>query len=264
MTPSLTPRQVLALYDRYERRYAAPAGVRVEATPHVVRHVGRQDRASWVVWSDLAGADADAVIRGEQAYFGLLGRGFEWKHFDHDLPDDLPARLTAAGFGAEPPEALLALDLQDPPEWLDAPSTVDVREVGRAGLDDLATVLRAVWPEVAEAVLADAAESAADDADGTRLCVAYLDGRPVGAGRSEATPGSPFVGLYAGATLPAYRGRGVYRAMVAARGRLAREHGARFLTVDAGPMSAPILRRLGFVHLTTTTPRPWPAPRPVP
>jgi GNAT superfamily N-acetyltransferase len=55
-------------------------------------------------------------------------------------------------------------------------------------------------------------------------------------------------------TLPEYRGRGLYRATVARRAELAREAGYRWLYVDALPTSRPILERLGFVTLTTTTP----------
>ncbi|MBI0320141.1 GNAT family N-acetyltransferase, partial [Streptomyces javensis] len=47
---------------------------------------------------------------------------------------------------------------------------------------------------------------------------------------------------------------GVYRALVAFRARIAADRGCRYLQVDASGMSRPILRRLGFVPLTTTTP----------
>jgi Acetyltransferase (GNAT) family. len=55
-------------------------------------------------------------------------------------------------------------------------------------------------------------------------------------------------------TLPEFRGRGLYKATVARRAELARERGYRWLYVDALPTSRPILERLGFVALTTTTP----------
>jgi hypothetical protein len=38
---------------------------------------------------------------------------------------------------------------------------------------------------------------------------------------------------------------------------LAREPGIRYLQVDASPDSRPILERLGFLALTTTTPYIW-------
>lgn len=57
-----------------------------------------------------------------------------------------------------------------------------------------------------------------------------------------------------GGTLPAWRGRGVFRALVAHRAALAGAAGFRYLYVDASADSRPILHRLGFVQLATTTP----------
>ena len=55
-------------------------------------------------------------------------------------------------------------------------------------------------------------------------------------------------------TLPAWRGQGVFCALVAHRATLASARGFRYLEVDASPESRPILQRLGFVELATTTP----------
>lgn len=51
-----------------------------------------------------------------------------------------------------------------------------------------------------------------------------------------------------------FQGRGIYRALVAHRARIAAERGFRYLQVDALPTSRPILERLGFVQLSKTTP----------
>lgn len=66
-----------------------------------------------------------------------------------------------------------------------------------------------------------------------------------------------FASLYGGSTLEAWRGRGIYRALVAVRARLAAEHGYKYLHVDASDDSRPILQRLGFTAVTTTTPYVW-------
>ena len=60
--------------------------------------------------------------------------------------------------------------------------------------------------------------------------------------------------------LPAWRGRGIYRALVARRAQLAAERGRRYIEVDASDDSRPILERLGFVPVTTTTPYIWSPP----
>jgi hypothetical protein len=76
----------------------------------------------------------------------------------------------------------------------------------------------------------------------------------VSAGRIDFNEQSDFASIWGGSTVEAWRGRGIYRASVALRAKLARERGYRYLQVDALPTSRPILERLGFVLLTTTTP----------
>ena len=85
--------------------------------------------------------------------------------------------------------------------------------------------------------------------------VVALAGRtPISAGRVEFHDGTDFASLWGGGTLPAWRGRGVFRSLVAHRAALAAARGFRYLQVDASPDSRPILKRLGFVELATTTP----------
>ena len=67
-------------------------------------------------------------------------------------------------------------------------------------------------------------------------------------------PNRTFADLWGGGTLPEYRRRGVYGALVSVRAAEARQCGVQYLTVDALPTSQPILERIGFERLTTTTP----------
>ena len=76
----------------------------------------------------------------------------------------------------------------------------------------------------------------------------------VSAGRVEFHDGTDFASLWGGGTLPEWRGRGVFRALVGHRAALARERGYRYLQVDALPTSRPILQRMGFHPLAETTP----------
>lgn len=86
------------------------------------------------------------------------------------------------------------------------------------------------------------------------LVVALAGDLPVSAARLEQNPGTDFAGLWGGGTVAAWRGRGIYRALVAHRARMAADLGYRYLQVDATDHSRPILRRLGFSTLSTTTP----------
>jgi GNAT superfamily N-acetyltransferase len=63
--------------------------------------------------------------------------------------------------------------------------------------------------------------------------------------------------LWSLSTLAAYRGQGLYTALLAARAQESIQRGIRFLTVDASPMSRPILEKLGFQWLSTFYPRKW-------
>ena len=71
-----------------------------------------------------------------------------------------------------------------------------------------------------------------------------MDGEPAGFARAVFTREAAI--LLGGSTLPWARGRGVYTSLVHARWRETVERGLARIAVSAGPMSAPILERLGF------------------
>jgi len=86
---------------------------------------------------------------------------------------------------------------------------------------------------------------------------AYVDNVAVASARINYPRNSQFASLWGGGTLEAYRGQGVYTALVAARVQEAIQRGRRFLTIDASPMSRPIVERLGFVAISISTPCNW-------
>jgi len=98
------------------------------------------------------------------------------------------------------------------------------------------------------------------DPDALAIVVAEAGGEVVCAGWVRFERGTDFATLWGGATLPEWRRRGIYRATVAHRASLAAERGFRFLEVDASSNSRPILERLGFTAVTTTTPYVWSPP----
>jgi hypothetical protein len=84
--------------------------------------------------------------------------------------------------------------------------------------------------------------------------LALAGDEPVCAARADFHVGTDFASLWGGGTLIPWRGKGIYRAMVAYRARLAIERGYRYLRTDALPTSRPILEKLGFVRVTATVP----------
>jgi GNAT superfamily N-acetyltransferase len=84
--------------------------------------------------------------------------------------------------------------------------------------------------------------------------LALAGDEPVCAARVDFHVGTDFASLWGGGTLPEWRGKGIYRAMVSHRARLARARGHRYLRTDALPTSRPILEKMGFARLTMTVP----------
>jgi GNAT superfamily N-acetyltransferase len=72
----------------------------------------------------------------------------------------------------------------------------------------------------------------------------FVDGRPIGS--SFTLAGTIGLVLNGSSVLPEARGRGAYRALVAARWARAVELEKPALVVQAGSMSRPILERCGF------------------
>jgi GNAT superfamily N-acetyltransferase len=89
------------------------------------------------------------------------------------------------------------------------------------------------------------------------LLVAEAGGQVVLTARANLFAGSEFATLWAGSTRAEWRGRGIYRASVAYRARLAAQRGFKYLQVDASDDSRPILERLGFTTVSSTTPYVW-------
>jgi GNAT superfamily N-acetyltransferase len=239
---------LLARYDRQVRR--RPRDGAVERPDHVVRVIGDGWRS--VLWSDLAEDNADGVIAREIERFQGLGE-WEWKLYSYDTPRDLPDRLRAAGFVPEAEETLLVGDLSE--LALDSPPPDGVALVAVEDEQGVELLLRAhddVYgghdPGYARAVR-DAVTTGRAQA-----VVAMAGDRPICGGRIEWYEGTEFAGLYGGSTVPDWRRRGVFRAVVGYRAALARARGYRYLQVDASDDSRPILERLGFVPLATTTP----------
>lgn len=248
---------VLALYDRDMREGARPesSDARVERTGGVVRHVGGEGGWNGVLWSDLDATDADAAIAAQVAYFSGRGAEFEWKHYGHDRPADLGRRLAAAGFTAEPEETLMIGETTG--QLVDAPPPRGVRIVpvtDRAGVELMVAANEKAFGRDGS-FLRDLVLARLTAAPDTIVALVALAGdEPVSSARMELVPGTRFAGLWGGGTDPAWRGRGIYRALIAHRARIAAERGYRYLQVDASDQSRPILERLGFAALSTTTP----------
>jgi hypothetical protein len=89
------------------------------------------------------------------------------------------------------------------------------------------------------------------------LWVAEAEGQIVSAGRLEPVPGTDFAGIWGGATREEWRGRGIYRALTAARARSAIRMGKTLINSDSTEYSRPILESSGLIKVSMTTPYRW-------
>ena len=227
------------------------------------------DHGGFVSYRDLGGLEGaalDDAIARTVAHFrdDTDVSSFEWKSRGHDLPADLGERLVAHGLVAEPVEtvmigeaALLAVDvpLDDTPA---GPVVVRRIEPGADAVDDLTRMLAAQESVFGGGRGPSIASSMRElERGSSEFWIAEVGDRVVCGGRLTPVEGTEFAGIWGGSTLPEFRGRGIYRALVAARARSAIERGVRLIHSDCSDMSRPILERAGLRAVTTTTPYVW-------
>lgn len=250
--------ELLALYDREERLGREWPGMRREVTPHVIRQLDLPGRKSFVNYSFLDASTAVEGITAQIEFFERAGQHFEWKVCEHDAPRDLRERLVARGFEPGEEEAVMALDLAETPAELLRPVEADVRRVGgEEGIRDLVAVQDAVWENNRAWLGEQLAEEFERTPEGLSMYVAYAGGVPAASGWVRFPAGGSFASLWGGSTLPAMRRKGLYTALLAARVQEARRRGYPYLTIDAGPLSRPLVERFGFRLLTRTWPCRW-------
>jgi len=259
---NLDPSDLLARFDR-DRQRVDGDGAPIERDGLITRiNYPHNGFIATPADTGLRGADLDALIARQRDAFLDRGRSVEWKTYGYDQPADLTERLMAAGFVAEERETVVvgaSAALAGLPTDVDG---VTIRETtDPADFTAIGELQTEVWGDDWTWVIDDLRDRTAQlGPAGYRVLVAETDGRVVSAAWIVMRAGTEFAGLWGGSTLEAYRGRGIYRALVARRAAIAREGGFAYLQVDASDDSRPILERLGFIALTTTTPYVHPAP----
>ncbi len=263
------PATLLEAYDRQLRRDAeVPSALSTTALGPLLLATYLGGRG-FITYRDLDTDEGPATVESVR---GLVEAALEhyrampeilkveWKTRGHDHAPGLHEALLAAGFEAEESEsvmigdaALLALDLE-------LPQGVTVRQ-----LHDEADV-RAMVVMQGEVFGDDAADTDAMYEEiihrlrtrtDMEMWVAEEGGEIVSAGRLEPVEGTDFAGIWGGATRPEHRGRGIYRALTAARARSAIAQGKRWINSDSTEFSRPILERSGLIKVSTTTPYVW-------
>ena len=249
------------------RAFAEDADAHIRAVPHIAPHI--RDSRFVVMMSPspaqsvtsrvrTTAAELDDTIADVRAALRAFGfRSNVWHVGPSSRPEGLAALLRARGFipAVHPPyePTMTAMALGAPPPV--KPDAAIEARIARsldeyvAGLEiafeafDTSADERADWMAAAPRVWAS------QDGEDRFTHVVYLEGQPAGVGFSAC--GSTGILMGGAGVLPAARGRGVYRALLAARWAEVERLGKEGLVIQAGAMSRPILERCGFQIVCT-------------
>ena len=209
---------------------------------------------STVVSAQFAAADADRRIREISAAFAARQTGFLWWVAPLHTPADLGNRLLDAGLRFEGTAPAMAMDLAALPQGEALPDGLEIVPVrDEATLREFINVLALEMgvPEGSPnpaarhhaALLQAVPPTLAAEAVPLRY-LGLLDGRAVATSRISI--GGGVAGLYAVATLPNVRGRGIGRALTIAALEAGRTLGYRIGVLQASDDGLPVYRRIGF------------------
>gem|GEM_PF-2926480 len=200
------------------------------------------------------GDDLESEIVSHVHYFQALNQSFEWTVESNLLPAGLTELLRQHGFQVGPSETVVVRPVTE----FESPSTDRVRLIQSES--DL-EAFKAVASEVFQKDYSLTTQDLRDHIQtGNEDHVAFLgvrDRNPVAVARLYSSSNSAVAGLYGAGTLPAFRGQGHYRDLIAARAVFARSRGSKLLRIDALPTSLPILLRLGFTKVCESSPWIW-------
>jgi len=261
----LDPADLLRAYDERLRGCEAtdePEGALVERDGPLLRIAGGL-RGFISAPADLGvdGAELDALIARQRDVFALRGQSVEWKTRAHDRPVSLLRRLRAAGFVPEEEETVLVGLAAPLTAAGDPPEGVVLRRTSELGdFERIAALQSEIWQADWSGIAEDLRGRSSAGGERFAVFVAEAGGRLVAAAWVALRPEAGFACLWGGSTHPEFRRRGIYHALVARRAELALAAGIPYLQVDASSASRPILERLGFVRITTTTPYVWSPP----
>lgn len=191
---------------------------------------------------ELPAESCDELIDQTIESYKRLGLLFRWMLGPRTRPVDLAERLARHGLHRSESVAMACATASVVAE---APPAIRVSAVDLANVDDFTEVMAQGW-QTSAAPLDELHRRMVDDPSGRHQLFVARHGERLGAAASYvALERSAY--LIGAVTLPSCRGLGLYRALVHARLRHARERGLQLATTIARPeTSAPILAQLGF------------------
>ncbi len=260
---SSTSARFLAAYDAQLRTDAeTPSAVKI-ARLGPLRLVTFMGGRGFITYQHLGDVDNDAIqqlVPEALSHFqaDLDIDRVEWKTRGHDHAPGLHEALLENGFIPDDPESImigqaLALAVDVP-----LPEGVTLRQVSEeSDVRAMSAMQDEVFGDPISEEMANALLRRLSKRDGMQLWVGEVNREIVTAGRLEPVENSDFAGIWGGTTRAPWRGRGIYRALTAARARSALAMGKTLIHSDSTDYSRPILERSGLIVVSTTTPYRW-------
>jgi hypothetical protein len=210
---------------------------------------GTAPEAATVQRVRLSAGTVEPALNEIRSLLRARGRkGAEWELGESCTPGDLVERLLGLGLTwIEGEPVSTGMVLRGAPSW-EPPADATGRRV--SSLEELVIARKIQHQAFGDTRDVDLEQARRDfETEGVNgaTFLAWVDGEPVAAAYAAFTRLG--VILFGGATVPTARGRGAYRALVAARAAEAARLGTPTLVTHAGQMSRPILERLGFEPL---------------
>jgi len=174
-----------------------------------------------------------------------------WWASDRAQRSDVGKVLEGLGLEVAGEVPAMAIDLARLPAGVPVVAGLQIRRVSGPGQQRVWAAVAAEGTGFPEAAIEQMSTLEASLSDPEYLAqpryIGYLDGVPVAS--SALVPAAGVAGLYAVATLPAARGRGIGNAMTLAAMLDARRRGYRVGVLQASSMGYPIYKKLGFADV---------------
>ncbi len=256
----LDSRWFLAAYDQQLRTDAETPSAIAVARLGPLRLVSFDGGRGFVTYQSLGGADAKVIADWVPQVIAHYRqdpdiRRIEWKTRGHDHSPGLHEALVSHGFKPDEAESIMIGQARLLDVEVHLPEVVKLRRIAEeADVRAMSAMHDEVFGDPVSDEMADALLRRLALDDGLELWVAQVQSAIVSAGRLEPVKGTEFAGIWGGATRPEWRGKGIYRALMAARARSALATGKTLIHSDSTEYSRPILERAGLVRVSTTTP----------
>lgn len=247
MLPAMSRDEILAeIIERPREAYVPVPDMQVIVRPgwrQLVTPSIKRGGMNEVSLAQLAEDEADAIIDATIAQYAALGCKFVWR-VGPDSSAHLPARLAARGLVHG-----VACGMARSTEMAaESDARVTIERVDEANVDVYTRTMAAGWDMEPGPIAALNELVVRMPAPSHHMFLARYDGEP--AATAAVAMFARSVYLIGGVTLSGFRGRGLYRALVAARLAYARSRGILLATSHArAQTAAPILEHLGFETL---------------